>query len=233
MIPLIGHAIFTDQDYSILGFDGLVYTISKLILFMKKLIILLLSVVTISVTALDGYSAAQNLAASGIISQKSTQADYRLDDNVLRQEVIGTAVKLQGIELPDSYRCLNMFDDVSATDPNTWACRAIELAADSGLISKSNSVARPEETITRSEALAIVMATKDFPDGNESQPVDARANDWQSRLLQRALMSGIIDDAIDFDPNGLALRGDVFIWADLVMEYEAPEKEMISGEVGL
>lgn len=195
---------------------------------MKKIIALLLALCSFGVFADAGYTAAQSLAAQGIISAKTNMSEYRLYDNVLRQEVIGTAIKLKGVELPENYSCRDMFFDVSSTFPNTWACRAIELAVDHDIISSSNDYARPEAMITRAEALAIVMATKDFPDGDATLSVDIRANAWQTSLLRRAYAAGIIEDVMSFDPNGLALRADVFIWADLVLGYE---QEMISGEV--
>ncbi len=40
---------------------------------------------------------------------------------------------------------------------NNWICRAIEIAADEGIISRANTKARPQDRITRAEALAILV----------------------------------------------------------------------------
>lgn len=40
---------------------------------------------------------------------------------------------------------------------NNWICRAMEIAGDNGIIARTNTKARPQDKITRAEALAIVM----------------------------------------------------------------------------
>jgi hypothetical protein len=48
--------------------------------------------------------------------------------------------------------CDNIFDDLSATNPNTWACINVEVLVDNDLISKNTNF-RPEDKITKSETL--------------------------------------------------------------------------------
>lgn len=57
-------------------------------------------------------SDANYLANAGIIVAQETEAGYNLTNNVLRQEVIGMAIKLAGITLPTEYTCKNIFRDV-------------------------------------------------------------------------------------------------------------------------
>ncbi len=45
---------------------------------------------------------------------------------------------------------------------NNWKCRAIEMAADNGIISRANTKARPNDPITLIEALAIILKSGDF-----------------------------------------------------------------------
>lgn len=162
------------------------------------------------------YEAATYLAGRGYIVSQSSQADYRLDQHVLRQEVVGTALKVTGASLPDPYSCRGYFTDISSTSPNTWACRAFEMAADASIITRANTTSRPEDDVTRAEALAIIMATKSFSLGDSIQ-VDSEANLWQSKLITRAYNNGIIDDPEDFGPNEYALRGEVFVWSARVL----------------
>lgn len=99
---------------------------------------------------------AQYLARQSIINTQTMTARFRLDDTILRQEVIGMALKIQGIPLIENYTCKKYFQDATQND---WVCRALELAADSGLISRANTYARPTDRVTRSEALAILLKT--------------------------------------------------------------------------
>ena len=81
-------------------------------------------------------NSASRLASEGVIVQKESRAAFRLDDKVLRQEVVGTAIKMAGIQLQDSYACKGYYSDLSQTQPNNWSCRAFELAADAGIVSR-------------------------------------------------------------------------------------------------
>jgi hypothetical protein len=57
--------------------------------------------------------------------------------------------------LPENYKCKKYFADAIKND---WVCRAVELAADNGIITRSNKYANPGKFVTRAEALAIVMS---------------------------------------------------------------------------
>ena len=46
---------------------------------------------------------------------------------------------------------------------NDWICRAVELAADHGIISRENTKARPQDPITRAESLAIMIKASLYP----------------------------------------------------------------------
>lgn len=51
---------------------------------------------------------------------------------MLRQELIGTALKLSGVNLPKEYSCRGYFTDAkfSPSSVDAWVCRAFELGAD-------------------------------------------------------------------------------------------------------
>ena len=106
---------------------------------------------------IDSNSDANVLADFGIISRKTSLVDYRLESNVLRQEVIGMAMKLSGITLPTEHICKNVFKDVTNVKPNNWICRAVEIAVENGIVSNANKNFNPESNITRAEALALLM----------------------------------------------------------------------------
>jgi hypothetical protein len=64
------------------------------------------------------------------------------------------ALKVKGVTLPENYTCKKYFADATKND---WICRAVELAADNGIISRSTKYANPGKSVTKSEALAMVM----------------------------------------------------------------------------
>lgn len=218
-------AIFVNIfSYGIFTLGG--YTFEYIISFMKNtlsLIVILLTLVWVYAESTESLEAAERLAADYIIVQKSSGSGYRLDDFVLRQEVIWTAIKLAGVTLPDNYSCQWYYRDVTSSSPNTWACRALELAADEWIITRANENARPEDRITRAEALAIILATKELSAWPWNLRVDSSANDWQTSLLQKAVQNGILVFGTNFWPNIPATRGEVFVWADRLRNGTAPE----------
>lgn len=121
---------------------------------MKKLVLLslLVSVFAFGYTQTDT-SNAQFLADQWVIVKQSTTAGYRLDSTITRAEAIGIALKIKWVALP-SYQCKWYFSDVRNND---WICRAVELGADGGLVSRTNAAFRPNDKITRAEALAILI----------------------------------------------------------------------------
>lgn len=151
------------------------------------------------------------LANAWIITKRDNQEDYRVNDFVLRQEVVWMGIKVMGKNLMDWYSCRNIFKDVSTAKPNDWACRAIETSADSWIVSTKNKSFRPEDKITRAEALAIIMkaANINWSDIVLSSYSDVNV-DWQIKLVNKALDLGIIDKTTNFRPNENATRWEIF-----------------------
>ncbi len=52
---------------------------------------------------------------------------------------------------------MNYFTDVRYNSTNNWICRAAELAADNWLVTRENAKFRPQDNITKAEALAILV----------------------------------------------------------------------------
>ncbi|TXG78965.1 hypothetical protein E6Q11_00045 [Candidatus Dojkabacteria bacterium] len=166
-------------------------------------------------------SAANKLAAAGIIQDHSAKiADYRLGDNVLRQEAVGIAGRVSGV-IPNSpvsaYNCQDMFSDIS----EAWVCRAAELAAFARIVNANNTTFRPMDKVTRYEA--VVMALK----ASCLNPVDASGSTHIEQTAARAVEAGLISNAAAFNPNAVATRGDVFRYNVYAMDFaEANSDEM-------
>ncbi|MCP4523938.1 MAG: S-layer homology domain-containing protein [Candidatus Gracilibacteria bacterium] len=179
---------------------------------MKKVIALLcLCVLSISgVFANYSYNemvdAANDLAQREIIKDKSiTPSEYNLNDNVLRQEIGLIAMRLAKLEKKSS--CSNIFSDISATNPNDWACVHIEPLVEKELISK-NDVFRPGDNITKAESLKMLIKAIGF-----DFEYDASSSvSWQKQYVDFAVENEILDNFTDY--NTLASRGWVFMVAN-------------------
>lgn len=148
-----------------------------------------LSCLTLAYTQTD-LSRANMLAGKGIIVDRSTEPDrYHLDNQMARQELLGTALKASGITLPSDYTCRGYFTDAyfPANSTDAWVCRTFEIAADNGLVTRANERTRPRDFITRAEALAIVVqslsVSQDFSQYTNNFMASAGYADWQTRLL--------------------------------------------------
>lgn len=173
----------------------------------------------------DDAAIANALADADIIVPHKNNIDaYRLDDTVARQEVIGMTLKLKGVALPLTYDCKGYFTDATFDKNSTdaWVCRAVELAADRGLITQENTTTRPRDKITKAEALAMIwkgagmdIDTSDDADGTFYDANGTIAVDWQENLLQSARKMGVIsptknDDKWLWKHNTPATRKEVF-----------------------
>lgn len=162
------------------------------------------------------------LANSGIINRQNTDSAYNLSHNVLRQEVIGMAIKLGNIPLPSEYACKNIFWDVASNRPNSWACRVIEIAANNNVVSTFNKTFRPESYITRAEALWILLKASHIPlsTSRTSRFSDVTV-EWQVNVVNTALSYGFIDAGTYFNPNKNATRGEIFAMARRILESQS------------
>lgn len=187
---------------------------------MRRFLAIVCLLVPFGLSALTYVDYAHILAAEEIIRERDTDAEYRVNDFVWRQEVIGMAVKMnEAIDL-DNYECSGIYNDVTITTPNTWICRAAEAASDHGIITKGRNYpierigVKPERNITRAEALAIVWDALSIPRADDSIVANyIYSSDtvyWQKILLAAAKEKGIIDDTETFGPNSDATRGEIF-----------------------
>ncbi len=206
---------------------------------MKKFLawIALVPLISIAYTSSD-LSNATFLVQKGIITQQSSDAGYRLDDKITRAEVIGIALKIRWTTLPDDYQCRKYFSDTIKQD---WVCRAIELASDGDLISRSNAKARPQDSITRAEAFAILFKASDltpFKEYDTFSSMDVDASQWQKDLFVKIrntdievpgtqyLSSGTPSSPYKFFPNRLATRSEIFDFGSRLLGWVTPSNQV-------
>jgi hypothetical protein len=215
---------------------------------MKKLLLSSLvatSIFAFAYTQVD-VDNANYLANKNIITQQSTATGYRLDATITRAEVAGIALKVKWMVLP-SYQCKWYFSDLINND---WRCRAAELAADAGIVSRTNATFRPQDNITKAEALAIIMKAWNINAPSWATVAVFPYSDvlvgWQSDIILYAAGIWIVKNPniiplsegfqivenvvpIKFYPNQNATRAEVFGFAKNILEYKAT----MSGEVTL
>ncbi len=215
---------------------------------MKKILSLLL--VTVPFLSLayttEDVTRADLLAREGVIvDQSANPSAYRIDDFVLRQEVVGMALRTANIELPENYSCQGYFTDATfaASHLDSWVCRAFEVAADNTYVTRANTTTRPKDYVTRAEALAIVVKAGNISvneanySGNDFA-VKGYA-DWQTKLLVSLPDCRIYNDGKScedgasinkavgsFRPNDRATRADVFKFIMYTPRFQALQSEL-------
>lgn len=198
---------------------------------MKKLLLsslIVTSIVAFAYTQVD-VDNANFLAEKNVITKQTDEKLYRLDSTITRAEAVGIALKFKGIELPEGYVCKKYFSDVVNND---WICRAVEIAADMGFVSRSNTTYRPQANITRAESLAMIYQASnleaklpaDWQAKLEAKLAQEQINlfylpSWQGTLIKKSYFLGIIDKTSlsllrggihNFGENWNATRADVF-----------------------
>lgn len=180
-------------------------------------------------------SIAQDLADIGVVNDQSNCRDYNLDRTIYRQEVAALALRvaeqcgrIDDVPTLSDYRCQNIFSDVSASRPNSWACRSVEILAENDIITTNRrdnsgrSVFRPTQDITRAEALSIIMdsANLDFRGTiyDDWRFSNTGAVSWQKPVMQYADDNDIISSLSSFGPNNIAYRREVFSYAQKSIE---------------
>lgn len=147
------------------------------------------------------------LAALGYIEKKSSTTAYKLTEFVLRQEVVALAIKLMNIYIPDNYACRGLFADVTATRPNSWACRIAENALEKGIVKVQGNTFKPEESITLVDAVEIILRAGNIKiqkfSGGEFEP-------WQANVIGTTFSLGLVENRFDFSATRKAMRGDIF-----------------------
>ncbi len=168
----------------------------------------------------DDVSDVDFLVNKWLVVKRDSLDLYRLNDPILRQEILGLAMKIRNFQSPAWYVCRNIFRDVLYNKPNTWACPIVEYAADTGVISKENSYFRPEEYITNSEALAIIMKAAAVPI-SQYQSSNLTIPAWQVNVIGTAYNHGFIGTT-DYDyPNQRATRWSVFAIVRKILESQS------------
>lgn len=144
-----------------------------------------------------------------IVDKSSNPREYNLNNNILRQEI---AVVALGVFWGTTKNyCSWKFYDVSATVPNSWACKTIEALEDHDIISDDNVYFRPQARVTKAEAVAMLVKAG----LNKEYNFNPYAWSWQKQIVDFASSRRIVKNFADY--NSLATRDFIFdIWANIL-----------------
>ncbi len=166
---------------------------------------------------------AETLADNSVISAQSSEAGYRLGDNVTRAEIAKVVANLGGI---DPVACSGTtFSDVGSGLGDL--CGYVEALADAGVVSTSNATYRPNANVTRAEMVKMILGAL----GEVGSDVDAGYMDIEglndlTSYINRANEIGCVSDSSYFRPMASSSRGEAFkvavICAGLDVSVEEP-----------
>lgn len=203
---------------------------------MKKILLLLViaNISAFAYTSID-VSNAEFLANKWIINKQNDNKNYRFNNTITRAEAIKIALTLKGTASLASYTCKKYFSDTTAND---WICRVVEMAADAWLITRANIKFRPQDTISRAEALAIMMKAgwvaveafnRDYFGGHmrESDVPWTDANQFWANWQRDVFFSFKKNVSIEIPGQGNGIRSD----AGLVSYTYRPSESATRAEV--
>ncbi|MDD2694128.1 MAG: S-layer homology domain-containing protein [Candidatus Gracilibacteria bacterium] len=150
---------------------------------------------------------AQALADYGVITAQSTEAGYRLGDNVTRAELAKVVANLGGYTATSCAG--DVYSDVGSSLGDL--CGYVEALAEAGVVSTSSATFRPTANVTRAEMVKMILGAL----GETGSDVDAGYMDLAglgdlAGYINRANEIGCAADASYFRPNATASRGEAF-----------------------
>lgn len=145
-------------------------------------------------------AAANRLAALGVIVDNSSNpAKYNLDGSITRREMLKVMMNLSSVEVSDT--CEGKFADLKSSD---WGCKYAEAALKAGFIA-ANTNFRPNDLVSKSEALKMVMQAKGLAKKEGVTP-------WQKAYVEAWVEAGITTAFSDY--TSVAKRSMVIVTAD-------------------
>lgn len=159
---------------------------------------------------------AELLADNSVIGVQSNESGYRLGDTVTRAELAKITANIGGYTSTD---CAGTtYGDVGASLGDL--CGAIEALAEAGVVSTANANFRPNASVTRAEAVKMLLGAV----GEAGSSTDAGYMDLANlgdlaMYINRANELGCAADATYFRPNATSSRGEAFKVAACVAGY--------------
>jgi hypothetical protein len=142
------------------------------------------------------------------------ESEYRIEGTITRKEVSKIVAKLAGVEPPE--KCEGKFSDVT----HDWGCKYIEWMLSAGYIN-TNKTFRPNDNITRSEAVKLIFKARNIQKKYNTQ-------NWQEDYAKTASDLGLVEVYTNYNTN--ATRGWIFRIAARGFEEYKKKESLISDE---
>jgi len=163
---------------------------------------------TMMSTDVEVVASAAFLADMDVIESRDSSAEYNLDAEITRREMLKVMMNMSGKTVLDT--CDGEFDDMDSSD---WGCKYAEAALANGFIA-ANASFRPNDSISQAESLKMVMQAR----GIERDEND----DWKAGYESKAMSQWVISSSLNLNAN--AKRGMIFnIGARTYSNFEAME----------
>lgn len=150
---------------------------------------------------------AELLADNSVIGVQSNESGYRLGDTVTRAELAKITANLGGYTATE---CAGTtYGDVGASLGDL--CGYIEALAEAGVVSTANANFRPNASVTRAEAVKMLLGAVGETGSSEDAGYTDLANLGDlATYVNRANELGCAADATFFRPNATSSRGEAF-----------------------
>ena len=114
-----------------------------------------------------------------------------------------------------------------------WAESYIEALYDEGIINgKGNGIFAPDDSITRSEFIALIVRILDVAPSNIELPFeDVSADNWYASVLKSALSAGLISSDTVFRPDAVISREEMAAILARSYNWKFPPKDIGTGEL--
>lgn len=150
----------------------------------------------------------------------NTGGDMGADNDITRGELVKMALLATGFNRYESFKHMGYFPDVWGGD---WHYYYVESAYEMGLVSGyDDGLFRPNEAITRAEAVKIIVEAFDLNLHNykEDRFRDVDSSDWYSDYIETAYDHDLVDGYSSgyFRPNQSITRGEVAKIVALAMD---------------
>ena len=156
-----------------------------------------------AISGLNGNGNGSNFA---IFTEESKS--FQPNRSATRSEYIKMILRALCIDYSSMNSTLDEFAD-GAVDP--WQAKVFNKAVDLGWVSTNNTFARVNDTISRAEALKIVMQAgiaDSLSVPASSSFADVAVGSWQSRYTEAALNFGIVAWNTNYRPGDAVTRGE-------------------------
>ena len=158
------------------------------------------------------------MVESGIV-KGVTDTSFEPDRRITRAEFTSLVARANGLAA-ESYE--NLFADV---DGGAWYAREIQAAYSAGLVSGSDGLFRPDDPITREEAVKILVAAWERNEAVESggalEFADADLiSSWAAEYVEKAVRIGLVqgDENGNFNPKKSTTRAEAAVMIKRTMK---------------